>query len=285
MHNLPVPCASIVIPTRARAGYLRVTLDSIAPQAAQAGAEVLVVQDGPDPDTESVVRRHGVRLISLAQPAGANAARNAGAGAALAELVVFVDDDVQAPGGWLAALLAGAAARPDRDVFGGPIRPLLEGGGPRACGREPPPITALDLGPSDRDVALVWSANMAIRRRALHRVGPFDEAIAGRGEEEDWQRRYTAAGGRIRYLAQAGLVHRRTAADARLRGLVPAAFALGRSARRYDLRKREAPSPRQELRVLAGCLWHTGRRRCAYGIVMAAHAAGRLAQLLAERRA
>ena len=77
---------------------------------------------------------------------------------------MLIDDDVAAPPGWLEALLAGVAADPDREVFGGPIRARLEGGGPRACGREPAPITTLDLGPADRDVELVWSANMAIRR-------------------------------------------------------------------------------------------------------------------------
>ena len=35
------------------------------------------------------------------------------------------------------AMLAGIASAPDDDVFGGPIRPRLEGGGPRSCGREP----------------------------------------------------------------------------------------------------------------------------------------------------
>ena len=33
---------------------------------------------------------------------------------------------------------------------------------------------------------------MAIRRRALELAGPFDESISGRGDEEDWERRYRA---------------------------------------------------------------------------------------------
>ena len=90
-----------------------------------------------------------------------NAGRNAGIDAAGADLVVLIDDDIAAPPGWLAAILAGAESAPGRGLFGGPIRARLEGGGPRACGREPPPITTLDLGTHDRDVALVWSANMA----------------------------------------------------------------------------------------------------------------------------
>ena len=277
------PSASIVIPTRDRPEYLRITLASVAPGARQAGAELLIADSG-DGDASAAVAavtaEHGARLVSP-RAAGANAARNAGIGAARSELIVLIDDDVCVPPGWLNALLAGVAAEPDCEVFGGPIKARLEGGGPRACGREPAPITTLDLGPRDRDVELVWSANMAIRRTALERVGWFDESIHGRGEEEDWQRRHRAAGGRIRYLAAAGLEHRRTAHDATVHRLARAGYALGRSARRYDVRKGEVPSLRGELRTLAGCLWHVVRRRCAVGLVLAAHAAGRVRETLA----
>jgi glycosyltransferase involved in cell wall biosynthesis len=279
------PTASIVIPTRRRPEYLDVALRSIAPQAAELNAEVIVVSDGDDVATRDVADRHAARLIAVDPPRGANASRNAGAAAAAADLIVFSDDDVEAPAGWLRAILAGAGSAPDIDVFGGPIRARLEGGGPRACGRESAPITTLDLGPVDRDVALVWSANMAVRRRALERVGPFDESLHGRGEEEDWERRYTAMGGVIRYLAAAELEHRRSADDARVGRLARAAYALGQSARAYDVRKGVAPSLPAELRVLAGSAWHVARRRCAVGLVLVAHAAGRLRALLAERLA
>jgi GT2 family glycosyltransferase len=125
-------------------------------------------------------------------------------------------------------------------------------------------------------VEFVWSANMAVRRRALARVGGFDETIFTRGDEEEWQRRYAAAGGQVRYLAQAPLIHRRTAEDSRVRRLAGAARAQGRAARRNDERKGAAPSLPAELRTLAGCLWHIVRRRCAIGVVLAAHACGRL---------
>lgn len=269
------PTASIVIPTRDRPDYLRVALASVAPQVRRAAAEVIVVHHAGDPATVALAELHGARLVRSGTP-GANAARNAGMGAALGDPIVFIDDDVEVPPGWLQALLEGIAGAPDRDVFGGPIRPRLEGGGPRACGRESAPITTLDHGPADRDVELVWSANMAIRRRALELVGAFDEALSGRGEEEDWQRRYAARGGSVRYLAAAGLDHRRTRADATVAALSRAAYALGRSARRYDGHKGQAPPIAAELRTLAGCIWHVLRRRCAVGIVLAAQAAGRL---------
>ena len=279
------PAASIVIPTRRRPGYLDVALASVMPQACEAGAEVVVVSDGWDASTAAVAARHGARLVAVRGPAGANATRNAAVAAAASELVIFVDDDVRATLGWLDAYLRGAAENPEHDVFGGPIRAELEGGGPRSCGREPAPITTLDLGPSDRDVGAVWGANMAIRRRAFERVGGFDEVLEGRGEEEDWERRYVADGGRIRYLAGAELVHRRSGADATVRSLSRAQYALGRTARRNDLRKGAAPTLAREVIVLLGCIWHVARRRCAVGIVLAAHSAGRLREALAERAA
>jgi GT2 family glycosyltransferase len=269
-----------VIPTRDRPNYLSVTLQSVAPQARALGAEVIVAADGPDPAAATLATRHGARLVALPAPRGANAARNAGAAASGAPLIVLIDDDVHAPAGWLAAILDGARAAPDVEVFGGPIVPVLEGDGPRACEREPAPITALDLGPADRDADAVWSANMAIRAGAWQRVGPFDEQLHGRGEEEEWLERYAAAGGRIRYLAGARLEHRRAPEDSTLGALARAALALGRTARRNDVRKGSPPTLRRELRVLAGCGWHVIRRRCAVGIVMAAHSLGRIDETL-----
>jgi GT2 family glycosyltransferase len=259
-----------------------VTLQSIAPQAESLAAEVLVITDGPDAASTEVSARHRTKALSLPRPAGLNAARNAAIANAASELIIFVDDDVQAPSGWLEAYLRGAEHARDHDVFGGPINARLEGGGPRGCGREKPPITTLDLGRLDRDVPLVWGANMAIRARAFQRLGGFDETLSGTGDEEEWLRRYRAQGGCIRYLAAAGLDHRRTPADATLMSLARAAYVRGRSARRYDARSGVAPTLGGELRTLAGCAWHVARRRCPVGIVFAAQSAGRSREALSR---
>ncbi|MDQ6810453.1 MAG: glycosyltransferase family 2 protein, partial [Actinomycetota bacterium] len=170
--------ASIVIPTRGRSSYLEVALASIAPQAAQAGAEVLVVDDaGPTPPARALAVRFGARYEPHPQPLGLNVARNTGVERSTGELVAFVDDDIRASPSWLAALLHASREHPGVDVFTGPIRPSLEGRAPRACGREGPPITALDLGPRDTDARYAWGANMAIRRGALERVGPFEVSL------------------------------------------------------------------------------------------------------------
>jgi glycosyltransferase involved in cell wall biosynthesis len=276
------PAASIVIPTRGRPAYLEVALSSISPQAAGAGAEVIVVNDGNDVATAAVAQRHKARVVGLERPSGVSAGRNAGARSARGELIVLIDDDINACPGWLDAFIAGAEANRDYEVFGGPIRAVLEGGGPRACGRESAPITSLDLGPRDRDAELVWGANMAFRRLAFERVGPFDETLLGCGDEEDWLARYRAGGGRVRYLAAAGVDHRRVAADATVGALARAAYGRGRAARRYDIHRGAAPATAVELRTLAGCGWHIVRRRCANGVVLAAHSAGRLREALSE---
>jgi glycosyltransferase involved in cell wall biosynthesis len=275
-----LPSASIIVPTRDRPDYLDVALLSIAPQAKAAGAEVIVVDDGASAATRAVAEQHGARYIAQPSAEGPNAARNTGIGAAQADVIVLVDDDVEAPPGWLGELLA--AVGEGHEVVGGPIRARLEGSHLRQCGREGPPITALDLGPDDRDADLVWSANMAIHRRALERIGPFDASYGIYGDEEEWQRRFKEAGGRVRYAAAAGLIHRRGGRDARIGALSRAAYKRGRNSRRFSERQGRAPELRTEARALAGCVWHIARRRCGNGIVMTAHSAGRLREAVAR---
>jgi GT2 family glycosyltransferase len=275
------PPASIVVPTRGRPGYLDVALRSFMPQAADARAEVIVVVDGYDPESVLVAQKRGAHVVAHAEARGPNAARNSGWSAAAGELVIFVDDDVEAPRTWLPSLLAAAAATPERDVFAGPIRADIEGGGPRSCGRDTPPITTLDHGAADVDVPVGWSANLAIRRAALETVGGFDESIpVGAGDEEEWQERYRSTGGQVRYVAAAGLDHRRVGEDATLRALARAQFARGRAARRQDVRKGVAPSAARELALVAACAAHTLARACLNGVTLTAHALGRTREAL-----
>jgi glycosyltransferase involved in cell wall biosynthesis len=299
------PSASIVVPTRARPGYLEVALASIAPQAAQAGAELIVVDDaGSSESGRELAERLGARYEPHPRPLGLNVARNTGVERSTGELVVFVDDDVEVCDGWLAALLRAAEEYPDVEVFTGPIIPALEGSPPRGCGREQPPITALDLGPSDAPARHAWGANMSIRRTALDRVGRFDTSLEHGGDEQEWQERLSpirsgapgwsggaragSADGRpsgapVLYVARAALHHRRNAADARLRPLCGAAFVRGRAARRFDAWRGRAPSLGRELTTFAGCLGHVVRRRCPAGLVMVAHSLGRVGQALRTR--
>ena len=280
---MPKPLLSVVVPTRNRADYLDVALRSLAAQRLDGQLELLVVDDHSSDHTTDVIAAVGARAVPLDGGSGLNAARNAGVRAAAADLVALVDDDVWAPEGFAAALAAGAERYPDAEAFGGPIRARFEGRSPRGCGREPAPITTLDLGTTDVEAELVWGTNMALRKSAFERIGPFDEEIASGGDEEDWLRRLHAAGGTVMYLAGAALEHRRTEDDARLRSLARGAYHRGRAMRSYDRRRGSQPTVAHELRVLAGCGWHTLRRTCPQGIVMGAHSAGRVVEAVRER--
>jgi GT2 family glycosyltransferase len=286
--------ASIVIPTRMRLDYLEVALASIAPQAADAGVELIVVDDaGSTEQARVLATRFGARYEPHPRPLGLNVARNTGVQRSTGELVVFVDDDVEVCDGWLRALLAAAREHADVEVFTGPILARLEGSPPHSCGREGPPITALDLGSQDTAASYAWGANMSIRRRALERIGPFDASLEHGGDEQEWQERLRAeppANGRapderVLYVAGAALHHRRSAADVRLCRLCRGAFARGKAAQRFDVWRGEAPSLGRELVTIVGCVGHVVRRRCPAGLVMVAHSSGRLLEAIRKRGA
>jgi glycosyltransferase involved in cell wall biosynthesis len=273
----------VVVPTSNRASYLDVTLASLAAQDFGGEWETIVVDDGSRDSTPAVIERFGVRSIVHDEPLGPNPARNEATAAARADLIALVDDDVYVPPQWLRELVAAAERHPDADVLGGRIRARFDGPAPRSCGREEPSITTLDLGDEDREVELVWSANLMFRRRAFALAGPFPEDIPPGGDEEEWLRRLAAAGGRVWYVADAWLDHRREGDDARLRSLMRGAYHRGRNIRSYDARRGVAPPVARELRVLAGCGWHTVRRGCPQGLIAAAHSWGRLREALAPR--
>ncbi|MGH2879549.1 MAG: glycosyltransferase family 2 protein [Solirubrobacteraceae bacterium] len=291
------PVASIVVPTRGRPAYLEVALASLAPQALAAGGELIVVDDaGASEATRALCERYGARYEPHPRPLGLNVARNSGVQRSRSELVVFVDDDVEVREGWLAALLDAAREHPETEVFTGPIHVRLEGAPPHSCGREPPPITSLQLGPQDGWTRFAWGSNMAIRRSALERVGPFDVSLEHGGDEQELQERLAGQRPDSRrnapsstqsgamYVAAAALDHRRAPADARLRPLCRAAYARGRAAWRFDAWRGQAPSLAYELRILAGCVGHVLRRRCPMGLTMVAHSSGRLRERLAMGR-
>ncbi|MBV9272215.1 MAG: glycosyltransferase family 2 protein, partial [Candidatus Eremiobacteraeota bacterium] len=99
---------SIVIATKDRARYLERALESFGKQIGAPSFEVIVVDNGSTDDTRGVIeraragQRFDVRYLYEERP-NRGAARNRGIAAAEGYLVLFCDDDVYAPPGFLAA--------------------------------------------------------------------------------------------------------------------------------------------------------------------------------------
>src|SRR5215211_793862 len=264
--------AAIIVPTLGRAGYLTRALASIETQARGEGVEVLVIDDGPDGETRAAAERAGARYVAHERTLGLNAARNTAIASTEAEWLFFVDDDVEVRAGWLAALLAAARdADEGVGVLAGAIHARIDNPRYRQCGREGAPITSLE---SDRGVG--WGANLGVRRSWIERVGEFDAGRELYGDEQEWQDRVRAAGGRVVWVPDAALDHVRTGADATVRALARAAYARGQASRRYDNLKGRAPSLGAELALLVRTALHGPLHRCSNGPVMAAHSLGRL---------
>ena len=93
--TIKYPLVSAVIPTRHRPGLLLRAVESALAQTHPV-TEVVVVIDGPDPVTESMleaVKHPRVHVVALPAPVGGSDARNTGVQAARGEWIAFLDDD------------------------------------------------------------------------------------------------------------------------------------------------------------------------------------------------
>ncbi len=123
---------TVCVCTHDRPRYARECLDGLRRQTAPSGCfEIVIVDSGsPEPARAALVvlaRDHpGVRLIRVDQP-GVSLARDAGAAAARAEYIAYIDDDAIPAEDWVAAILAALAAPSlPPAVLGGRILPQWE---------------------------------------------------------------------------------------------------------------------------------------------------------------
>jgi GT2 family glycosyltransferase len=125
---------SVVIPARDMAYSLPAVLDALGVQEAEAGLEVIVVDDGSADETAAVAAGHPIRpiLVRVPAPAGAGTARNLGVAIASGETVLFADADMILPPHAVADVTA--RARDDLILIGfrhnvpyqpGPAEPLV----------------------------------------------------------------------------------------------------------------------------------------------------------------
>jgi glycosyltransferase involved in cell wall biosynthesis len=229
---------SVVVPTLGRRDALARCLDALL-TGTVAPTEIVVVDQSADSEIERLLeatRTEATELRRLDHAArGLSAARNAGARAAMGDIVAFTDDDCIPAAEWIEQLLAAFAADTQLAAVTGPMLP-------------PPGVEGVGVASRTSTVrrvfsrrALPWEigtgGNTAVRRGWLERLSGYDERLGvgtpGRaGEDLDLFRRLLEAGGSIAYDPEVVCRHeRKTRAElsARRYGYgVGAGTALGR---------------------------------------------------------
>jgi glycosyltransferase involved in cell wall biosynthesis len=161
---------SVVIPTFSRPELLVRCLRSLAAQSLDKSLfEVIVVSDGPDPETARILipwlRQNVLDLHYLNTPVkkGPAAARNLGWLSARSALIAFTDDDCLPDPHWLQGFT---------DLYSG--QPMCAYSG-HTCVPLPAEPTDFALNTSRLEQAEFITANCACTKEALLRTGGFDE--------------------------------------------------------------------------------------------------------------
>lgn len=216
---------SIVIATKDRAAYLERALASFAGQIGAPSFEVVVVDNGSTDATPQIVERarqtvpFDITYIFEARP-NRGAARNRGIAAAAGHLVLFCDDDICAPPGYLAA--HDAAHTANNLVVSGPILnvPTYE--------ERPKPALA------NFSRAFFCTCNVSVPKIALSAVTGFDESFDLYGwEDTELGVRLREHGLRAKFAWDAYIWHIKPPTDATLQVEMQKAIEKARMAVRF----------------------------------------------------
>lgn len=166
---------SVVIATKDRSAYLAAALASLEEQVGAPSFEVIVVDNGSTDDTKSIVAAQTARaaypVTYIYEPEpNRGKARNRGIAVAGGYVVLFCDDDVRVPQGFLAA--HEAAHSTSNLVVNGPILNVA------SYDESPKPNVA------NYSRAFLCTCNVSIPKHALQAVGGFDESFHLYGWED-----------------------------------------------------------------------------------------------------
>ncbi len=219
------PLVSIVIPFRDQPALLRTCVDTLARDPGYDRYEFLLVDnDSSDPETlallERLAERPHHRIISSPGAFNWSVINNTAVEAAAGELLLFMNNDIEARRpGWMRALVE-HAQRPEIGVVGS--RLLYPNGLVQHVGVEIGlgglaghimvglPAEApgyLGYARLTRNYEAVTAACLMTRREVFEEVGRFDESLAVAFNDVDFCLRVVDAGYRIVYTPLAELVH------------------------------------------------------------------------------
>lgn len=223
---MTLPSISVIIPTYGREEILRETLASVIQQD-YPSYEVLVIDQTAQhqPETQTYLNQLAVeQKIRLFQVDWASlpGARNYGVRRSTGEIVLFLDDDVQLPVGFLAAHGRNYVDRPEIGAVAGRVYDRMKLADAK-------PGLAIDyLPPQAMDPGIAWyhidlvhtckpqrvltarGCNMSFRRSVFEQHGIwFDERFRGSAvrEESDFCLRIRRTGMQIWYDPEANLIH------------------------------------------------------------------------------
>ncbi len=205
---------SVIIPSYNRQDILCQTINSVLEQRFPA-LEIIVVDQTPGTPIvplQQLVERHRRIIRYIRQtPANLPKARNTGIEAASSEYLLFIDDDVILPSGFIESHMLRLESDPAIGAVTGPIIDQLAD--PQSVSLSPFQRTFdLSLHSPEQEFAYAsWFAggNFSAKRSVLNRVGPFDESFTGSAycEDVDMGVRVRKSGFKIAFDRHAWLVH------------------------------------------------------------------------------
>jgi GT2 family glycosyltransferase len=216
---------SIVVPFRDEARLLRACVDSVTATTEGHDVELLLIDNGST-DLEVLTlldrlqARSDVRVLSDPRPFNWAQLNNAGAGVAHGDVLVFLNNDIEARrGGWLDALI-GHALRPDVGAVGarllypdgrlqhcGVVIGLIGAAGHPLLGLAAAEPGYMNMALATRECAAVTGACLATRRQVFEHLDGFDESLGVDLNDVDFCLRAGAAGLRTIYEPAAELIH------------------------------------------------------------------------------
>jgi len=181
---------SVIIPTFSRDNLLQIAIESIIQQDLPNNHYEILVVDNASTDSRKVLisnmaRAHptsNIRYINESAP-GLLSARHRGVFESMGEILVFMDEDVEADGGFLSAI-SDSFRNLNIHLVGGRCLPKYETDPPkwlrymwfkslgvRHCGY----LSLLDMGGKEKEIDpyYVWGLNFSIRKRILIELGGF----------------------------------------------------------------------------------------------------------------
>lgn len=212
---------SVILPTFDRGLLLADTLRQLFGQADERTEILVVDQTRRHPEEaraflERAASEGRIRWVKLAEP-NVSRARNEGIRLAAGRCLLFLDDDVVLPEGFLAehrrllsrpgvSAVSGQVLRPGEKVVSDPD---LVRRAARAAARGRFPTVLPNNYAVEADWYRTCGGNVSVTREAALRIGGYDERFAGSAFSEDcdfgW--RLHRAGCRILFAPSAGLLH------------------------------------------------------------------------------